>query len=121
MPELFDPAAAWRSLGAEAQAEIGVAAIVHILGAIGSGECLRPFQAFDAADMEGIRALESAARDHLPDAFHQDMPRRPDLAVIGVQSCRECGCTDDHACPDNCTWVEPDLCSACAAGGADQD
>lgn len=30
-------------------------------------------------------------------------------------ACRGCGCTDDHACPGGCFWVEPDLCSACAA------
>lgn len=28
--------------------------------------------------------------------------------------CRVCGCTDDHACPGGCYWVEYDLCSACA-------
>jgi len=27
--------------------------------------------------------------------------------------CRECGCTDSHACPGGCYWVEPDLCSRC--------
>lgn len=27
--------------------------------------------------------------------------------------CRLCGCTDNHACPGGCWWVEPDLCSAC--------
>jgi hypothetical protein len=27
--------------------------------------------------------------------------------------CRVCGCTDDHACPGGCFWVEPDLCSRC--------
>lgn len=31
-----------------------------------------------------------------------------------VRSCRVCGCTDDHACPPMCSWVEADLCSACA-------
>lgn len=30
------------------------------------------------------------------------------------QVCRECGCTDDCACPEGCFWVEEDLCSACA-------
>ncbi len=29
-------------------------------------------------------------------------------------TCRVCGCTDEHACPGGCYWVEPDLCSACA-------
>ena len=28
--------------------------------------------------------------------------------------CRKCGCTEEKACPGGCTWVEPDLCSACA-------
>ena len=31
-----------------------------------------------------------------------------------VRVCRVCGCTDDHACPGGCYWVEEDLCSACA-------
>jgi hypothetical protein len=33
--------------------------------------------------------------------------------------CRECGCSDMRACVDPvlgaCSWVEPDLCSHCAA------
>jgi myosin heavy subunit len=31
-----------------------------------------------------------------------------------VRTCRVCGCTDDNACPGGCSWVEDDLCSACA-------
>lgn len=31
-----------------------------------------------------------------------------------VKACRKCGCTDLHACPEGCYWVEEDLCSACA-------
>ena len=38
-------------------------------------------------------------------------------AIMEVESakrrCRVCGCTDDHACPGGCSWVEEDLCSAC--------
>lgn len=30
--------------------------------------------------------------------------------------CRECGCTGMDACPGGCSWVEPDLCSACVEG-----
>lgn len=33
--------------------------------------------------------------------------------VIHLARCRVCGCTDDRACPGGCSWVEPDLCSAC--------
>jgi hypothetical protein len=36
-----------------------------------------------------------------------------DLLVSG-RRCRHCGCTDDHACPGGCYWVEDDLCSECA-------
>lgn len=32
---------------------------------------------------------------------------------MDVHRCRVCGCTDDHACPGGCYWVEKDLCSAC--------
>lgn len=40
--------------------------------------------------------------------------------------CRECGCDDDHACVDPgtgaaCTWVEEDLCSACAPEALEPD
>lgn len=40
-----------------------------------------------------------------------------DVATREVQvlrACRECGCTDIHACPGGCSWVEADLCSGCA-------
>lgn len=29
-------------------------------------------------------------------------------------ACRECGCTDTEACFPTCSWVEPNLCSACS-------
>lgn len=31
-----------------------------------------------------------------------------------MRKCRVCGCNDFHACPGGCSWVEDDLCSACA-------
>jgi len=36
-------------------------------------------------------------------------------------TCRVCGCTDDHACPEGCSWVDRDhtLCSACEGTTAD--
>lgn len=30
------------------------------------------------------------------------------------RACRVCGCTETRACPGGCSWVEYDLCSACA-------
>lgn len=33
--------------------------------------------------------------------------------------CRECGCTDERACFEGCTWVEADLCSGCTEEARD--
>lgn len=35
-------------------------------------------------------------------------------AAAAARRCRECGCTEDAACDGGCSWVEQDLCSACA-------
>ena len=42
----------------------------------------------------------------------------PDLAECLAdcypdRACRVCGCTQDHGCPEGCSWVEWDLCSQC--------
>lgn len=29
--------------------------------------------------------------------------------------CRVCGCTDELACDEGCSWREPDFCSACGS------
>jgi hypothetical protein len=31
-----------------------------------------------------------------------------------LQICAFCGCTDEVACPGGCSWVQEDVCSACA-------
>ncbi len=36
-----------------------------------------------------------------------------DAAAASERKCRVCGCTDLKACPENCYWVENDLCSKC--------
>jgi len=50
----------------------------------------------------------------------------PQLQRAQVRRCRVCGCSEDNACidPDTgepCYWVEPDLCSACATGEAEDE
>lgn len=42
---------------------------------------------------------------------------RLSLVQSARRACRECGCTQNRACPGGCWWVEPDLCSACAPEG----
>lgn len=36
-----------------------------------------------------------------------------DREQAAMQKCRVCGCTENHACPGGCYWIEPDLCSEC--------
>ncbi len=38
---------------------------------------------------------------------------------IKEQKCRVCGCTENHACPGGCYWVEWDLCSKCVGKEAE--
>lgn len=47
--------------------------------------------------------------------FQQEVfPPRPDcLSGWDVPRCRRCGCTQGRACPAGCSWIEPNLCSAC--------
>jgi hypothetical protein len=33
--------------------------------------------------------------------------------LLCVRRCRVCRCTDEDGCDGGCSWVEPDLCSAC--------
>lgn len=35
-------------------------------------------------------------------------------------TCRVCGCTEEKACEDGCSWVAPGLCSACVIAGRHQ-
>jgi len=112
VPALIDPVAAWRSLAPEQQQQLGVAAIIHLLGLHGVNVGLEPRAGFQAAEFAGREALIYGAAELLPGAF--DPPHRPDLSALGIVTCRVCGCTDHVGCGDGCWWVEPGLCSACA-------
>lgn len=50
---------------------------------------------------------QSRAQAYLTAAGDRLLPTLPAF-------CCECGCTDALACPGGCSWVRPDLCSACA-------
>lgn len=38
----------------------------------------------------------------------------PAQVAVAVRRCRVCKCTDERPCFAGCSWVEADLCSACA-------
>jgi len=41
----------------------------------------------------------------------------PDCCACGERVCRVCGCSDLEPCLGGCSWVQEDLCSACANQG----
>lgn len=119
MTERFNPREAWDALDPHTQRMIGEAALLlHVsteAQAI-SDEEPDPLPERLNADRRWERA-EQVAWDLLSEAIPVDAdlyPDGPDLAAIGIRACRECGCTDERGCPGGCSWIEDDLCSACA-------
>lgn len=57
----------------------------------------------------------TALIDHLT-AFARDLDGEGITAHVElIRTCIVCGCTDDHACPEICAWVNAsdDLCTSC--------
>ena len=50
-----------------------------------------------------------------------DIVKRLNTNVPPQRTCRVCGCTQGHACPGGCFWVEEDLCSQCASECEEED
>ena len=78
-----------------------------------------------AGEVEDILARVSDAWLHHGDGITPEPAPVLALAFPGVtvtgapadaatQSCRQCGCTDLHACPGGCGWAGPGLCTTCA-------
>lgn len=58
--------------------------------------------------------LASANSLELADAMLPDRLSIDGLEYLNERRCRQCGCTDNRACPGGCAWVEDDLCSRCS-------
>jgi len=62
---------------------------------------------------KGIKLLQL-----LQHVFAEIQTCAPDTYAVAITPdfiiCRNCGCSDQHACADGCYWVEEDVCSACA-------
>ena len=67
-------------------------------------------------NLEWEEALDRPPVAHSLPSIEEENPATP---AAGAQVCRDCGCTDEKACEGGCTWVEPDLCSACKQIGHD--
>lgn len=123
----FDGTSIWNGLSSEATEQIGSLA----LELVAAWHCRE--RAFEDANVFGdrapplLRAAEASEQlviELLKQAFAEtdavdavnDPTGFPLLPVSLGQVCRVCGCSEMDACqPFSCSWVEPDLCSACAA------
>lgn len=93
---------------------------VLILRAVWQGRQRRAYMADAIAETTGIPLAEVCERIvhlHRDDWLTQTVgftltPRANALTTL-LWVCAECGCTDEHACPDSCWWVRPDQCSRC--------
>lgn len=115
-----NPFEAWRALSPEAQERVGAAAIAWAIGSIGDEEGAQPNQGFLAATIEAELIVRQSMTDEAADLLFSECgaPFLPDLRPLAISQCRVCGCTDRCACPEGCSWVEDDLCSACAGRNA---
>jgi hypothetical protein len=110
MPDRFDARAYWAALDPEQQRQVGEAALLLSMAVDGQTKVVEhnACERWGHAEDEAWHRLEEIAPDPA------DYPEGPDLAALDIASCRVCGCTDLSACPEGCSWVENDLCSACA-------
>ena len=113
---LFDPARFWSGLARERRDRIGAAAVLLLKASVSLTERngterdrLASLQAIDLA-LVAIRA-DLVAAD--PAIFGHPGPSR--LDQLGIRQCRHCGCTDQIACLEGCSWSAKDLCSRCAS------
>jgi hypothetical protein len=69
----------------------------------------------DAAGQQFVREEKEFAQKFRPsDETIDKAILQAEISIFDPRECRECGCTDERACPGGCYWVEDDLCSACA-------
>jgi len=124
----FDGAAVWATLDPEHQAAIGAAALELVAlwnlqdREIEDGPHLDPRvrRVADAViDDEFIGELQERFVDAIPQKALEAEDGSPLIPSSVGPICRECGCTRNDACQPACSWVELDLCSACAADAGD--
>ncbi len=98
----------------EGQARRGlVILLIGSLEAVVSVNTARQLAAWIRADAAYEVAIGAAEVDALAALIRTEADAAEGYQV--ARACRGCGCTDEMACPGGCHWVEPDLCSRCAA------
>ena len=116
---MLNPLAAWRALPPQIQQLIGAAAIAIAVGDIGATIAIEQAEPrsrgpFQTAATEALGVLHDLVAIHVLGGDISELPPLPDLRPLDIRQCRACGCTGGFACDNGCSWVEADLCSACA-------
>lgn len=65
-----------------------------------------------------LKELEADAKAAEKVAAKGDAPMPKKSKAVKKGTCRECGCTEDNACPDGCAWADKTetLCTSCVGG-----
>jgi hypothetical protein len=66
-------------------------------------------------DMERYMNSAELSIEIIGQPVEAEAARQQRIAAGEETACRVCGCSESKACPGNCWWVEPGLCSACRA------
>ncbi len=122
----FDGAAVWLTLSEEQKAGIGAMTLELLAAWYAIETTLDPHdpdqplhRAAEGAEDLLIEGLRERLVEAVPRNLLEDIEGEPRLPSILGAVCRSCGCTDNNACFPACSWVEPDLCSACTQEPAD--
>ncbi|MCL6599810.1 MAG: hypothetical protein K6T81_13905 [Alicyclobacillus macrosporangiidus] len=85
----------------------------------------RELYLYECTDCRVVFGVDAAYEDHshivCPVCISDESLKDAGCAITTVTrepeepKCRVCGCTESRACEGGCYWVEPDLCSRCAA------
>lgn len=118
--ERFDGAAAWAGLSADQRDVIGPLALELLCAqhAVDIEVDRSPVEqsphgrAAAAAEHAAYATLLAYQLEELPELFDA-VDGHPRISSIVGPICRECGCTEQDACPEGCGWAEADLCTAC--------
>ena len=109
----FNPRAYWEMLSPTQQRAFGEALLLHWIANQQATTAVpdKIYQRWMHASTEAAHRL-TGMLPHMAIAF----PEGPDLWALEIRACRACGCTEISACEGGCSWVGPELCSACAQG-----
>ncbi|ACL61709.1 hypothetical protein [Methylobacterium nodulans] len=121
----FDGADIWLGLTREEQARIGAVAI-ELVASWRLRQRVYEDQlsdilgrAAEAAETLLTRMLTMEVSEALPDgALEAEDGVTPRVPLLLGGICRDCGCTQEDACPGGCGWAGEDQCSTCARENA---